>query len=259
MEKPATTCGHRSRHPPDIPSRQGDPAPPPVDEKYLPTGQQRQSGVRGADASVAPVEQQPDSPAFDVDVRRSRRRTRTVSAYREGNTIVVLVPERLSRADERRWVDTMVARVTRAELRRRPDDQALQARAERLSARYLDGKASPASVRWVTNQHARWGSCTPLDRTIRLSARLQGMPSFVVDYVLLHELTHLLVPGHGKAFWEWVNRFESVERARGFLEGFAAASRSSDAAGTADGGPLSEADATPEDDVCTGEPKHAVG
>jgi predicted metal-dependent hydrolase len=205
------------------------------------------------------VEQQRESPAFEVDVRRSRRRTRTVSAYREGNTIVVLIPERLSRAEERRWVDRMIARVTRAELRRRPDDHALQARAERLSARYLDGTASPASVRWVTNQQARWGSCTPLDRTIRLSARLQGMPSYVVDYVLLHELTHLLVPGHGKDFWEWVNRFDAVERARGFLEGFAAASRSTEAAGLADGDPLRDADATPDDGACTGEPNHAVG
>ncbi len=92
-----------------------------------------------------------------------------------------------------------------------------------LSARYLDGKASAASVRWVSNQHARWGSCTPLDRTIRLSNRLQGMPAYVVDYVLIHELTHLLVPGHGDDFWQWVNRFDLAERARGFLEGVSAA------------------------------------
>ena len=54
----------------------------------------------------------------------------------------------------------------------------------------------PASVRWVTNQNARWGSCTPGDRTIRLSDRLQQMPGWVVDYVLVHELAHLLEAGH---------------------------------------------------------------
>jgi predicted metal-dependent hydrolase len=92
-------------------------------------------------------------------------------------------------------------------------------RASQLSARYLDGRAHPASVRWVTNQNSRWGSCTPLDGSIRLSTRLQGMPAYVVDYVLLHELTHLIVSGHGEDFWERVNQFDLAERARGFLEG----------------------------------------
>ena len=70
---------------------------------------------------------------------------------------------------------------------------------------------------------ARWGSCTPADRTIRLSRRLLGLPDYVVDYVLLHELTHLLVPGHGPRFWEAMSRYERLERARGFLEGLSAA------------------------------------
>ncbi len=136
-----------------------------------------------------------------------------------------MVPARMTRADEQRWVTTLVDRVGRAERRRRPNDDELTTRAEQLSQRYLDGLAVPSSVRWVTNQHARWGSCTPLNRTVRLSTRLQGMPSYVVDYVLLHELAHLLVAGHGRDFWQWVDRFELTERARGFLDGVAAATR----------------------------------
>ncbi|HVT20637.1 MAG TPA: M48 family metallopeptidase, partial [Mycobacteriales bacterium] len=85
------------------------------------------------------------------------------------------------------------------------------------------GRATPASVRWVDTMNARWGSCTPLDRTIRLSRRLCGMPEYVVDYVLLHELAHLLVPGHGPAFWAELAGFERLDRARGYLEGFDAA------------------------------------
>jgi predicted metal-dependent hydrolase len=157
-----------------------------------------------------------------VEVRRSRRRTRTVSAYRDGGTIVVMIPARMSRAEEQEWVTTMVERVTRAERRRRPDDASLSGRAERLSKRYLDGLAIPSTVRWVSNQNARWGSCTPADRTIRLSTRLQGLPAYVIDYVLLHELAHLLVAGHGEDFWAWVNRYDLTERARGFLEGVSA-------------------------------------
>ncbi len=154
-----------------------------------------------------------------VEVRRSARRRRTVSAYRDGEKIVVLLPARMTRQEEAEWVTTMVTRVTGSERRRRPTDEALTRRARRLSERYLDGLAVPASVRWVSNQNSRWGSCTPADGTIRLSSRLQGMPGYVVDYVLLHELAHLLVSGHDKAFWGWVNRYERTERARGFLEG----------------------------------------
>ena len=111
-----------------------------------------------------------------VEVRRSRRRKRTVSAYRDGEKIVVMIPARMTRAEEKDWVTTMVARVTRAERRRRPSDEDLQVRAARLSRKYLDGLAEPTSVRWVANQRARWGSCTPADGTIRVSSQLAGWP-----------------------------------------------------------------------------------
>jgi predicted metal-dependent hydrolase len=157
-----------------------------------------------------------------VEVRRSRRRTRTISAYREKDAIVVLIPARLSAAEEQEWVTTMVERVTKAERRRRRSDDDLVGRAAALSRQYLEGLATPASVRWVDNQRTRWGSCTPADRTIRISDRVRTMPPYVVDYVVLHELAHLLVHGHGAEFWEWVNRYPLTERARGFLDGVSA-------------------------------------
>ena len=158
-----------------------------------------------------------------VEVRRSARRTRTVSAFREGQTVVVLLPARLSAAEERKWVATMLARVEAREARRVPAGAAdLMARAEVLSVRYLDGRARARSVRWVGNQRSRWGSCTPADATIRLSSRLQGMPEWVVDYVLLHELAHLLAPGHGPDFWALLAGYPRLDRARGYLEGVAA-------------------------------------
>lgn len=157
-----------------------------------------------------------------VEVRRSQRRTRTVSARREKDAIVVLVPARLSAREEEQWVTTMVERVLRAERRRLPSNDDLVRRATALSGRYLEGRAQPVSVRWVDNQNTRWGSCTPSDATIRVSGRLRGMPSYVLDYVVLHELTHLLAHGHGADFWAWVNRYPLAERARGFLEGVSA-------------------------------------
>jgi predicted metal-dependent hydrolase len=161
-----------------------------------------------------------------VEVRRSQRRRRTVSAYRDGERVVVLIPAQFSRAEEREWVDRMLERLSAREQRSRRTDTALQARASRLAQRYLPEYATaarPASVRWVNNQNGRWGSCTPADQTIRISHRVQEMPDWVIDYVLLHELAHLVVPSHSGAFWDLVARYPKTERARGYLEGVSAA------------------------------------
>ena len=166
-----------------------------------------------------------DLPAPEVEVRRSRRRRRTVSAYREGDRIVVMIPATMSRAQEAQWVEKMIARLEKSEQRKRLSDDDLMKRAARLSDRYLGGMAVPESVRWVDNQVARWGSCTPSDRTIRMSARLQGMPTWVVDYVLVHELAHLLEAGHDKNFWAWVDRYPHAEKAKGYLLGWSTAAR----------------------------------
>jgi predicted metal-dependent hydrolase len=161
-----------------------------------------------------------------VEVRRSQRRRRTVSAYRDGERVVVLIPDRFSQAEETEWVNRMLARLARRGRASRSDD-ALLARARRLAARYLaDYDLSPASVRWVDNQHCRWGSCTPEDATIRISERVRAMPDWVIDYVILHELVHLIVPTHGSYFWGLVGRYPKAERARGYLEGVAAATGS---------------------------------
>ncbi|MFJ9741542.1 M48 family metallopeptidase [Streptomyces sp. NPDC101166] len=165
------------------------------------------------------------SGASAIEVRRSARRRRTVSAYREGDRTIVLIPARMSAAEEQRWVSVMLDKLAAQESRRVPGDAELAERAERLSAQYFAGRARAASVRWVTNQNTRWGSCTPAEGSIRLSHRLKGMPEYVIDYVLLHELAHLLVPGHGADFWRLLEAYPRTERARGYLEGVAAAAR----------------------------------
>ena len=146
-----------------------------------------------------------------------------MTAYREGGRTIVLIPARFTSTQEREWVARMLDRLSAQERRRRPSDDELLVRAGNLSERYMGGLARPVSVSWVSNQNSRWGSCTPADGTIRLSSRLLGMPGWVIDYVLLHELAHLVQPGHGPRFWSLLETFPRTERARGFLEGFAAA------------------------------------
>jgi len=160
-----------------------------------------------------------------VEVRRSAKRRRTVSAYRDGERVVVLIPAQFTGAEEREWVDRMIARLAARE-RREHTDEALYERAVRLAERYLGEypqAARPASVRWVRNQNGRWGSCTPADRSIRISDRIRTFPDWVIDYVVLHELSHLIVANHNAQFWALVARYPRSERARGYLEGISAA------------------------------------
>lgn len=161
----------------------------------------------------------------EVEVRRSAKRTRTVSAYRKDGKVIVMIPARFTRAEEAEWVEEMLGKLENSEQRTRRTDEQLMRRAKELSRDYLAGKAKPASVRWVDTMNQRWGSCTTGDATIRLSDRLQTMPVWVIDYVLLHELAHLLEPSHNQRFWHWVDKYPKAERAKGFLEGVASAAQ----------------------------------
>jgi len=147
-----------------------------------------------------------------VEIIRSSRRRKTVQATEVDGVVRVWVPAAMSRVDEERWVAEMVTRLGRRKATEATD---LGARAHLLATRYRLPR--PTTVRWVDNQHSRWASCTPTDGVIRVSSRLAGFPAWVVDYVLVHELAHLVEPRHGPAFWALVNRYRRAERARGFL------------------------------------------
>src|SRR5262245_37999161 len=102
-----------------------------------------------------------------VEARRSQRRTRTVTAYRDGDTLVVVIPARLSKAEEAHWVAEMQRKLLKGEPRKLPSakrsDETLLRRCAELSARHLRGRAVPKSVRWVAPMRTRWASCTPAD------------------------------------------------------------------------------------------------
>lgn len=170
----------------------------------------------------------------EVEVVRSTRRKRSVSAYREGGRTVVLAPERMSVRELTQAAAELHARLIKRESKRRPSDEALLARCEQLAAEWLEGKELPASVRWVGNMKARWASCTPVDRAIRVSDRLRDAPPYVLDYVLIHELAHLRVPGHGPDFWALVEPYPPTERARAWLDGFSAGQRWEDPGASTD-------------------------
>ena len=157
-----------------------------------------------------------------VLVRRSARRRRTVSITRREGDLVIAIPAAFSARQERDWAKKMVDQLVAKESRRRPSrrsDAQLMAMAREVSEAHLGGRAHPTSVTWSTRQNTRWGSCTPADGTIRLSHQLQGMPDYVVRSVMMHELVHLLVPGHGPEFKALMAAYPQAEKAQGFLDG----------------------------------------
>ncbi len=152
-----------------------------------------------------------------VEIRRSSRRKKTVSAEIVGDVLVVSIPERLSRAEEQEWVTLMAARMAQRKKKDRLNASGeLESKARELGDRYVDGVRA-RDISWVPTQRSRWGSCSPDDGTIRLSLELTKYPAWVRDYVIVHELAHLVIPDHSDAFWAIVNRYPLTERARGFL------------------------------------------
>ncbi|MSS45381.1 M48 family metallopeptidase [Cutibacterium sp. WCA-380-WT-3A] len=162
----------------------------------------------------------------EIIIRRSARRRRTLSARMEGRSVLVMVPMSMRKAGQDPQVMELVDKVTRshARHRRHAGDEELARRAVQLCRTYLDPQVSdtvrPTSVRWVSNQNTRWGSCTPSTGQIRLSDRMQGFPNWVVDHVLAHELCHLVEGHHNRRFHELLAGFPNAERAEGFLAGF---------------------------------------
>lgn len=151
-------------------------------------------------------------PPLEVRVTRSTRRRKTAQAQLVESVLEVRIPATCTVAEERHFVDHFRERFERSRAAAVVD---LERRADRLADRHHLPR--PQSIRWVGNQRQQWGSCTPDDGTIRLSDRLAGFPQWVIDYVIVHELAHLVEADHGPAFWALVNRYPRAERARGYL------------------------------------------
>jgi metallopeptidase YgjP-like protein len=128
----------------------------------------------------------------------------------------VRVPAWMGAAERARWAEKMRDRIERQVRRAGPSDAQLEGRAAVLNRRYFDGRLRWSSVAYAL-QERRWGSCSPESGVIRISRRAGALPGWVLDYLLVHELTHLEVPSHGERFWTVVQRYPLTERARGYL------------------------------------------
>jgi predicted metal-dependent hydrolase len=153
----------------------------------------------------------------EIRIVRSKRRYKTIQSREVNGTLEILAPARMSDAELQPYIDKLAQRAERRRARAALDDAALVKRAVLLNRRYFDGRLRWASIRWVSNQNKRYASCSPSKGAIRVSHRIASMPRFVQDYVIVHELAHLLEPNHSRRFWKLVQQYPRTERARGYL------------------------------------------
>ena len=154
---------------------------------------------------------------WPVEVVRSARRQKSVSAELKNGVLVVRAPAELDDAALAPIIEKFRRQLARKVRPAPQSDDSLVERAQALNKMYFNGRLRWQSIRYVSNQHKRFGSCTPSKGTIRLSDRLAAMPAWVRDYVIVHELAHLEEANHGRRFWQLVNHYPLTERARGYL------------------------------------------
>jgi predicted metal-dependent hydrolase len=152
-----------------------------------------------------------------VRVIRSPRRKKTISAGVVGGELVVRVPARISKREEREWIAKMKEKLAMKSKRSPRSDDELKVKADVLNNKYFRGKLKINSIIFSDRQRKRHGSCNTLTGDIRISRKLLSMPGWVLDYVIVHELAHLVFPDHSKGFWDLVIQYRYAERARGFL------------------------------------------
>jgi predicted metal-dependent hydrolase len=155
---------------------------------------------------------------MEVKVIRSPNRKKTIQARMIGETLEVHLPIGLHSEKERKIIDEMKEKIEKRKQKKQIniDDYPMQ-RFNELNDQYFHGKLKVNSILFVTNQERVNGSCTPTKGTIRLSHKLLEMPKWVLDYVIMHEMTHLVHPNHSREFWTKVAEYKLTERARGFL------------------------------------------
>ena len=154
---------------------------------------------------------------MEIRVIRSPKRNKTVSARVVDGVFEVRAPAHLSDTELEPMIQALYKKLERRTRKATLDDALLERRARVFNKQYFDSKLAWTSIRWVSNQNKRVGSCTPSKGTIRVSHHVAEMPAFVRDYVIVHELAHLVEPNHSKKFWQLVNQYPRTERARGYL------------------------------------------
>lgn len=186
------------------------------------------SGRTQTQASQPPVELVVDG--LVVRLTRKRIKNLNLRIHRSGGFVEVSAPtyvrdrdvERFVR-EKRPWIDAKIAQVAAS-----PAAVAAEAAPEQVAAwRAVVEACVPALVEaWepimgvkagklaYRNMTSRWGSCQPSTGRICINVRLALYPPECLEYVVVHELCHLLERGHGPRFKALMDTFMPDWRVR---------------------------------------------
>jgi predicted metal-dependent hydrolase len=175
-------------------------------------------------------------PVYQTEIRAGREKlnvvveadTRLRSTARwilRNQTVTLRVPRSMSHKQIEEIIADIGPRIARQRKRaRRQIDVDLMERAAEINRTYFGGELSWHSIRWVSNMQHRLGSFTTggaTDGDIRISERIRQWPTYVIDYILAHEICHRKFPNHNPEFWEYLGRYPFAQKALGFIEGIA--------------------------------------
>jgi predicted metal-dependent hydrolase len=156
----------------------------------------------------------------DIKITRSAKRRRTIGAQLINNIMYVYAPSNMP--DEK--LNTVIAsfkeKFTRGMLKKKLNtEKPLKEIAQILNKKYFKNMLDISSIciEYVTGQTHKFGCCNYQSKSIRISHQIAQMPDWVRDYVIMHELAHLIEPNHSKSFWDIVSEYKLSERAKGYL------------------------------------------
>ena len=156
---------------------------------------------------------------MEVKVNFSQKRSKTISAKMVGDTMHINAPAGIAQERLQRVIDKFKKRFEKHKIKRELNKtpEILQEIAQRLNRQYFSGKLEINSIEYSANQDRIFGLCNHRTKNIKISYRLKEMPDWVRNYVIMHELAHIIEPNHGENFWNIVNKYSLSERARGYL------------------------------------------
>lgn len=157
---------------------------------------------------------------MEIRVIRSRRRRRTASARIKNEVLEIRLPAWILPTEAQKIINKFTRSFEKRKKPRITSDRDLKKLADKLNQQYFQGELKFRAICWAKNQNTLHGSCSYKNRTIRISNKLKTVPKWVLKAIIVHELTHLLVPNHSKKFWQIANRYPLMERSRGYLQAF---------------------------------------
>jgi len=132
--------------------------------------------------------------SYTLQIQQKKRKT-SKAAIEQGQKIAIVLSNELKASEQPEVIGTLLSRVI-------SHDQKpyIESRIDYYNDLYFQKEINKISLK---NNQSNWGSCSTM-ANINLSSRVLFAPEKVIDYVIVHELTHLEHMNHSKKFWKRV-------------------------------------------------------